>query len=841
MAEQQDAKWGVKEMQSTEKPWSEKTGGEKAWTVFVVFLKVVSVLALLYLFIISLGLMGNAFKVLGGKTAGATFRNNEIFSNPFAGLVMGILATVLVQSSSTSTSIIITMTAAGLLKVDNAIPMIMGANIGTSVTNTIVSLAHFSNKDEYRRAFAGATVHDCFNILTVSLLLPIEAITHVLRHMAEAVADATLEEDQEKAQKQDFLKKITKPISARLIQVDKKLTTKIAQAATEEELEKLNKKSMIKRSGADGVHIFLDTPLSDDGAGWLLLIVSLVLLTVCLALLVKLLQSIFRGRAAIWMQALLNLEFKSVPFVGDYLLLLFGIGITILMQSSSITTSTLTPLVGVGLISIDKMFPFTVGANIGTTITGILSALASSNIKVGMTVALTHLFFNLLGFLIWFPILPMRRVPLSMAKVLGSLAADLSWFPLAYIFTAFVLVPVVLLGLSLAGAAVFGVFGALLLLLFLALVAVCYLRRNRPQTLPAALQRDPKFMPASLRVERPAEDAGEEQAGEEAANADMGAATRWDLAPVAWGGVWLAILLLLLGVPNAQWSCISFADFDPRGHVGIGAWSACSDQFEEAMSFAPAPSCTPTEASTCWAWTMASCGTAGFSDDAGANEAYESSWENCTAHFQCTAAQWEAACLSANCGGSSHSDQCKNLTAAVSHPGVVLSYPGSGTAWEAGERCRPVEQFCDNHGMIGHAGNLAVASIVFALLGMALLLAYQGLRSMKDVSKALAASAAAFALTWVLLLASWAAFAGAANGKTTCTVVDATTRKAAVATGTFSDITRNTGSFSYGFVIGAWVLLTLTLPVIVHRVICDLKKPPEAKADETAESSSVRV
>merc|ERR1719408_1175932 len=131
------------------------------------------------------------------------------------------------------------------------------------------------------------------------------------------------------------------------------------------------------------------------------------------------------------MQDLLNLEFKRMPFLGDYVLLAFGAGITILMQSSSITTSTLTPLVGVGLIKLDKMFPFTGGANIGTTLTGILAALASSNMKTAMTVALAHFFFNIIGTLIWFPILRMRAVPLSMAKFLGGLAADLAWFPVA--------------------------------------------------------------------------------------------------------------------------------------------------------------------------------------------------------------------------------------------------------------------------------------------------------------------------------------------------------------------------------------------------------------------------
>merc|ERR1719163_1822364 len=138
-------------------------------------------LLLLYLFIISLDLMANSFRILGGKTAGRTFRNSDLFDNPLAGLVIGVLVTVLVQSSSTSTSIIITMTAGDLIEVKNAIPMIMGANIGTSVTNTLVSLGSFANKDEYRRAFGGATVHDCFNLLTVMIILPIEAATGLLQ------------------------------------------------------------------------------------------------------------------------------------------------------------------------------------------------------------------------------------------------------------------------------------------------------------------------------------------------------------------------------------------------------------------------------------------------------------------------------------------------------------------------------------------------------------------------------------------------------------------------------------------------------------------------------------
>merc|ERR1719324_934782 len=136
-------------------------------------------------------------------------------------------------------------------------------------------------------------------------------------------------------------------------------------------------------------------------------------------LLVKLLQTIFRGRIAIWFRRAINLEIPSVPGLANYILILFAIGITILFQSSSVTTSTLSPLVGIGLVRIAKMFAFTIGANVGTCVTGILSALVTDKRKTGLTVALSHLLFNLLGMLVWYPIPAVRNVPLAMAKLNG--------------------------------------------------------------------------------------------------------------------------------------------------------------------------------------------------------------------------------------------------------------------------------------------------------------------------------------------------------------------------------------------------------------------------------------
>merc|ERR1719203_2227747 len=258
-------------MESKDKAWSERNGQEKVLFVTIQILKGVAALGLLYIFIISLGLMGNAFKIIGGPTAGKTFRNNEIFDNPFAGCSLGILATVLVQSSSTSTSIIISMTASLLIKPENAIYMIMGANIGTSVTNTIVSMTQIGNVDQYRRAFAGATVHDCFNLLTVSLLLPIEAATGLLRHIASGICDGMdITDKEEKGAKTDFLKKITKPVGSRLLGIDKKLITEIAKAKTEDDVKKYEDTSIIKHKAKDDNHIFMDTPMSDGVAGILM-------------------------------------------------------------------------------------------------------------------------------------------------------------------------------------------------------------------------------------------------------------------------------------------------------------------------------------------------------------------------------------------------------------------------------------------------------------------------------------------------------------------------------------------------------------------------------------------
>ncbi|XP_023572216.1 sodium-dependent phosphate transport protein 2A isoform X2 [Octodon degus] len=473
------------------------------------FLKVPLMLAFLYLFVCSLDVLSSAFQLAGGKVAGDIFKDNAILSNPVAGLVVGILVTVLVQSSSTSTSIIVSMVSSGLLEVRSAIPIIMGSNIGTSVTNTIVALMQAGDRTDFRRAFAGATVHDCFNWLSVLVLLPLEAATGYLHHITElVVASFNIRGGRDAP---DLLKIITEPFTKLIIQLDKSVITSIATGD-----ESLRNHSLIRiwcrpdpmeaatlsRAEANASqihgnvtmekcsHIFVDTGLPDLAVGLILLAGSLVLLCTCLILLVKMLNSLLKGQVAKVIQKVINTDLPA-PFtwVTGYFAMVVGAGMTFIVQSSSVFTSAITPLIGLGVISIERAYPLTLGSNIGTTTTAILAALASPKEKLcsSFQIALCHFFFNISGILLWYP-LPCMRLPIRMAKTLGKRTAKYRWFAVLYLLVCFLLLPSLVFGISMAGwQAMVGVgapFGALLAFVLL----VNILQNRSPGHLPKWLQ-----------------------------------------------------------------------------------------------------------------------------------------------------------------------------------------------------------------------------------------------------------------------------------------------------------------------------------------------------------------
>lgn len=359
--------------------------------------QIVQMLIVLLVFFISIELLGGSFNLMGEGFARGLI---ETTANPVVGLFIGLLATALVQSSSLVSSMVVTIVAGGGLSIAGAVPIIMGSNIGTSVTNAIVSLGSVTRPDEFRRAFAAANVHDLFNLLTVLILFPLELAFNVVSGTAALVAEGVAGIGGTNLLSP--LKMVTGPI-----------TDFVIGAAR--------------------------------GSGVIVMIIGIVLLFLSLRQLVVLLRSLILGRAE-------RLLHKYI-FGAIIPSLIAGMVITALVQSSSITTSLVVPLVGAGVVTVHQIFPFVLGANVGTTITALLAALvlAGGNEVAGLaalTVALAHTTFNLLGILIFLPLKQMRNVPIWLATQLGEMAFKRRTLAFVYVVTLFFVIPLTVIFLT---------------------------------------------------------------------------------------------------------------------------------------------------------------------------------------------------------------------------------------------------------------------------------------------------------------------------------------------------------------------------------------------------------
>jgi solute carrier family 34 (sodium-dependent phosphate cotransporter) len=361
-------------------------------------LRVALVFALLYTFLVGVKSLESGIKVFGEDFSERLFAN---VSNPVAGLFAGILATVLVQSSSVSTATIVGLVGGGALPLSAAVPMIMGANIGTTVTNTIVSIGHIRQGQEFKRALAGATVHDFFNVSTVLIALPLELATGFLSRSAEALTGALRGQGA------------------------------VAGVATPD--------SPIKEAVAwpvDGVKDLLEGSGAGTGLiGTLLLVLGVALVFIALAYITRNMRAVMAGRIEQSLNAVLD---KGAGVSAMAL----GMVMTVAVQSSSITTSILIPMVGAGILTLKNAYPVTLGANVGTTVTALLASVAADSPEA-LTIALVHTLFNLFGILVFYPVPFMRNVPIRMAIRLGDLAQKRKRWVLAYVIGVFVVVPLV--------------------------------------------------------------------------------------------------------------------------------------------------------------------------------------------------------------------------------------------------------------------------------------------------------------------------------------------------------------------------------------------------------------
>lgn len=364
-------------------------------TLFNKILNWAAIAFLVYLVLVAVGTVSGGFKLASGGSEGA----KEIFSfatNPFVALLLGALATALVQSSSTVTSVIVGLVAGGL-PIGIAIPMVMGANIGTTITNTLVSIGHIRSKEEFQRAFSASTVHDFFNLLAVLIFLPLEIMFGFLEKIASSLAHLFVGDADFSLKSYNFIKPLVKPAVG-----------------------------LVK----DAVS-FLD----GKAVGIAMVVIGIFMILFAVTTLGKLLKQALVGKA----KDLLHGAIGRGPIAG----ITSGAAVTIMVQSSSTTTSLMIPLAGSGVFTTRQIYPFTLGANIGTTITALLAATSITGpaAQVALTIALVHVMFNVLAVALIYGIPTLREIPLQLADKLAKIGASNKPAALGYVLGSFFVLP----------------------------------------------------------------------------------------------------------------------------------------------------------------------------------------------------------------------------------------------------------------------------------------------------------------------------------------------------------------------------------------------------------------
>jgi len=369
--------------------------------------KILLLIFLIYLFFLSIVMMGEGFKGFHGLSENLI----KSVSNPIMGLLIGILATSIVQSSSTTTSIVVGLVASNILGPDSiriAIPIIMGANIGTTITNTLVSLGHISRTDEFKRAYSCAIVHDIFNVMAVIILLPLEIYFGIIEKISLKLGSFILHANIQGAEFKSPLGLITKPIVGFLY------NSKFPSASP----------GLLQK-------IFPPTI-----AQIVILVLALVFLFIALRFMVKVIRELVIGKVEQF--------FSDYIFRNGVLALLLGLILTAIVQSSSITTSIMIPLAGAGIVNIYQVFPYTVGANIGTTVTTLLAAMATCS-PAALVVAIAHFTFNVLGMVIILPFKSIRMIPIKIALAASNMTMKSKLYPILFIVLISFIIPILLL------------------------------------------------------------------------------------------------------------------------------------------------------------------------------------------------------------------------------------------------------------------------------------------------------------------------------------------------------------------------------------------------------------
>ncbi|WP_255310696.1 thymidylate synthase [Streptomyces viridosporus] len=362
------------------------------------------VVGLIYLLICAVSIISRGFAGLGSDAAHTMF---AFAAHPWVGLSVGVLGTVLIQSSTTTTAIAVTAVGSGALPIQGAIPVILGANVGTTVTTSLVALTFIGDRAEFRRALGASTVHDFYNWLALLIFFPIELIWHPLRHISGTLTDALYGTHWlPNPAHFNFIRAATRPVEHGVTHATAHVSSTLGPLFT--------------------------------------IVIGAVLILVAVRYLGKLLKLLMVGRAR-------GILIKAVGR-NAYLAMASGMGATVVTQSSTITTSVLVPFAGTGILTPAQVYPVVVGSNLGTTFTVVFAAFAGvgQDAKIGLQAAFVHLVYNLFAIVVIYVIPLLRPLPLFCAENLARIVSAHRWVLAVYLGTFFIALPalvIVLVGM----------------------------------------------------------------------------------------------------------------------------------------------------------------------------------------------------------------------------------------------------------------------------------------------------------------------------------------------------------------------------------------------------------
>lgn len=348
-------------------------------------LRSLSLLMVFLVFLGSLELIGKASAQLG---TGLASKLIPLTSAPIVSLFIGILLTAIVQSSSTITSGMVALVGTGAMSLQDAVPLVIGANIGTTVTATLVAFGNVTRKKEFRKGFMTAILHAAFNILSAIIFFFLEWKYQFLSKISAFTAHHLAISFAKGSHLGDLFQFLSKPFSM----------------------------------------LFANLVLSQP---WIILMVSVFMLFVTISLFTAILKGWIFDNS--WQQL------SKVVVGSPFRAILSGIGLTTAIHSSGVVTSLCVMASASEKLLIRNVYSIILGANIGTTITALIASLSRNETAIAL--ALTHFFFNLFGVIIFNPYFFMKEIPFFISRILGKLTIENRAYAFVWILTIYFILP----------------------------------------------------------------------------------------------------------------------------------------------------------------------------------------------------------------------------------------------------------------------------------------------------------------------------------------------------------------------------------------------------------------